>query len=943
MNEKDAIKARGWDLAQIVLAQAGAGEFRPQGNQAYFRVPWRDDENASLAVTMGTDGKEGGMWVDRGMSGEGGDILHLCGRLWGLAVREKKPFQEILNRCCDLLGIPRQEKPKSIQVEARDVVLDDLLGLCRMYGLEPLDFDAAGCIHPTKAWFPSLGKDENSKYAGTQQPAIQYPGITEKWQPIKKFKSLLRYERDGAVEKIAIPPTGKRHSSGKGTGFFPAKEFDTAPDKPFLVLTGGEEKALAAIKAGFRAVSFTHGEKPVSVALARFLAAFGWVEIVLAYDADPAGWKAVRECAPVLMGAGINKLRAVKWPDGTAGKSDLCDVLREGGVEAVRNLIDSAPVIDGVLPQIQINDRQARDIFADAWRVLHASNHGPEVFQRAGTIVMRKNVSTNGKQEHVINMVGTSELYGRLCRIADWVSITENKSGRITQSARPPRDVAEDMMVYPAVELPTLESIITSPVYGREGTLLEAPGYHAADSTWLEDSGLKLDSIPVHPTVDQISDAKGLFFDAFTDFPWVSDTDRAHAIAAVLLPFCRRLIAGCTPLHLITSPTPGSGKSLLAAAIAKITTGEASDARSYPDNEEERRKFVTAELMKGSAVLLLDNASPARMLNSPTLAAVLTTDIWSDRLLGTNKMVSVANVATWLMTANNPSLSMELTRRAIQIRIDPKRDQPWLRGGFKHDPLTRWIDENRPKLVSAALTLIQAWIVADRPAGKAALGSFERWASTMGGILEVAGIGGFLGNLQALYANADTEGSMWRNFIESWANNFGDQAMKPGDLADFCVKNELMDSILGDGASDRGRSIKLGKALNRAVDRTFGEWSIQRFKDRNGPTFALRNVVKYPANIPHSQDEQNQLFAGCAGSAGYSDDSMRGRAPVQYAHTGAGAGAQACESASNIPHFPHIPQDFGNNQFTDAGYQPPFIPDIPQHSAGRSGYVTGEI
>ena len=43
-----------------------------------------------------------------------------------------------------------------------------------------------------------------------------------------------------------------------------------------------------------------------------------------------------------------------------------------------------------------------------------------------------------------------------------------------------------------------------------------------------------------------------------------------------------------------------------------------------------------------------------------------------------------------------------------------------------------------------------------KPKGKGTLGRFERWVEVMGGILDVAGIKGFLGNREALHRLSET-------------------------------------------------------------------------------------------------------------------------------------------------------------------------------------------
>jgi hypothetical protein len=53
-----------------------------------------------------------------------------------------------------------------------------------------------------------------------------------------------------------------------------------------------------------------------------------------------------------------------------------------------------------------------------------------------------------------------------------------------------------------------------------------------------------------------------------------------------------------------------------------------------------------------------------------------------------------------------------------------------------------------------------------RPPAARSLGSFETWSQTLGGILHVAGVPGFLGNLDDVMEASDSEGGSWRAFIQ---------------------------------------------------------------------------------------------------------------------------------------------------------------------------------
>jgi hypothetical protein len=195
--------------------------------------------------------------------------------------------------------------------------------------------------------------------------------------------------------------------------------------------------------------------------------------------------------------------------------------------------------------------------------------------------------------------------------------------------------------------------------------------------------------------------------------------------------------------------------------------------RTLPNSDEEMRKMLTAELLMARPLILLDNANDKKTLSAPSLAAVLTTRSWTDRVLGRTEMVTVPNKAMRMLTGNNPKLSRDIAQRSIRIRIDPKVDRAWLRTSFKHDPLKQWAKAHRNELVHAALVLVQAWIAAGRPLSRARLGSFQAWAGVLGGVLDVAGVEGFLGNLDALYAHADLDDAAWRAFTQLWWNTHG--------------------------------------------------------------------------------------------------------------------------------------------------------------------------
>jgi hypothetical protein len=87
----------------------------------------------------------------------------------------------------------------------------------------------------------------------------------------------------------------------------------------------------------------------------------------------------------------------------------------------------------------------------------------------------------------------------------------------------------------------------------------------------------------------------------------------------------------------------------------------------------------------------------------------------------------------------------------------------------------------------------------------------------MGGILAVAGIPGFLGNLEKFYENADAEGAAWRLFVGAWWKAHRDNWIKTSELYTLAGEAEMP---LGD-KSEQSQKVRLGQKLNEARDRVF--------------------------------------------------------------------------------------------------------------------------
>lgn len=509
----------------------------------------------------------------------------------------------------------------------------------------------------------------------------------------------------------------------------------------------------------------------------------------------------------------------------------------------------------GGLPWIDAQEGDLAKLAEEAWEAVKRSNDPPHLFQRGG-VMTRIRVGDDGAPH--LEAVSEAALRGVLARVAFWFRRGEDGAIR---PAHPPLDVVRDMQAAPEMPLPAIGRVVQAPFFTSDGELVTEPGYHPAARVWYQQrDGLVIPEAPAHPAPAQIKQALSVLLDdLLVDFPFVSQADKANALAMLLLPFVREMISGPTPLHLVEAPTPGTGKGLLVDVLAIPFLGGSIPTMTEGQDEDEWRKRITAKLLTGPSFVLIDNLR--RRLDSAALSAAITSPAWEDRILGRSQTVALPVKCVWVATGNNPALSLEIARRAVRIRIDAKMARPWERTEFRHKELRVWARERRGHLIWAALSLIQAWIAASKPPGERSLGMFECWARTMSGILKTAGVSGFLDNAGELYAQADAETQMWEAFCGAWWDQYGARAVTTTELHRLALSADLLLEVLGD-RGEHSQKTRLGRALGSVRDRQVGRWRITLDGEARSRALLWRLV---PAETPSPRDSASTQSGGGSG------------------------------------------------------------------------------
>lgn len=289
----------------------------------------------------------------------------------------------------------------------------------------------------------------------------------------------------------------------------------------------------------------------------------------------------------------------------------------------------------------------------------------------------------------------------------------------IIVAADPSAGLVKQVLSYvPEAGLRGLRGIVDMPILRRDGARVVA-GYDAESQLVVSDSSGAGDVQEM-----DVYEALKVVWAPFAEFPYVGALDRAGALACVLTAIARPWLP-TAPLFAFDAPVQGSGKSLLCRAVGAICGSYVLAAPLPLKNEDEIRKRMLSMLMSAPRAVIWDNQ--VGVLDSAALAAVLTSEAYSDRELGKSRVLNLPTGVLLMINGNNVAVGGDMPRRTVRVRIDPQMETPFDRQ-FTFDP-ERVVRDGRARVVAAGLTLLR-WGMARAAAGR--IGSFERWDEVVG-------------------------------------------------------------------------------------------------------------------------------------------------------------------------------------------------------------------
>jgi len=140
----------------------------------------------------------------------------------------------------------------------------------------------------------------------------------------------------------------------------------------------------------------------------------------------------------------------------------------------------------------------------------------------------------------------------------------------------------------------------------------------------------------------EVTAARQLLFEPFSQFPFADSASFAHTIGLMLLPFVRRMIDGPVPIHGVVAPpdSAGTGKGLLVQTACVPGPGEVPSTPEVGNGDELRKKLLPV-ILEDLPIFLFDNVTTE--LKGGVLASLLTARIGRTASLAVLKFSAAAS------------------------------------------------------------------------------------------------------------------------------------------------------------------------------------------------------------------------------------------------------------------------------------------------------------
>lgn len=307
----------------------------------------------------------------------------------------------------------------------------------------------------------------------------------------------------------------------------------------------------------------------------------------------------------------------------------------------------------------------------------------------------------------------------------------------------------------------------------------------------------------------ELNDAVMYLRERLFEFPfsdWITDgvvLPQSRSQAVQIMAMLSQFAPGMIPREALrmafihNSNAQRSGKSLLLKLIIVPANGHMA-TQAWNPKEEELRKVLDAEVLRGSSYIVFDNTRG--FVSSQVLEAFLTTPIWTGRVLTRSQMFTASNTATVFFTGNDINVSSDIKHRSLLVDLFVQEANVQERKVEKPIDDTWLMDKaNRKEMLSALWAIVRHWNEAGRPLATENLrAGFERFCSVFAGMTIFAGFGDPMVEPSDVETEIDTEMADMKALVKALAESI----LKEGEKREEYTFQEVVNMAHLNGCFD---------------------------------------------------------------------------------------------------------------------------------------------
>jgi hypothetical protein len=478
-----------------------------------------------------------------------------------------------------------------------------------------------------------------------------------------------------------------------------------------------------------------------------------------------------------------------------------------------------------------------------------------------------------------ISAVDISTLREKISRVCDTFRTHPQRGAFSVLVPDPYTNAISNREDWPALK--NLVALTDYPVLRPDGTMVTTAGHDEQTGVYYNPTCDVV--IPENPTREHAIAAWKELQEVICNFPFEHpEIHKAVWLAALLTPMTRFAYQGCVPVFMADANMAGSGKGLVIDMVSMILTGRPFATMGYTDDDTEMSKRITTMVAEGQQLVMLDNITGG--FGGPVIDRAVTSLEWCERMLGSSKSIRATMKMGIYGTGNNIEYIGDMGRRLCGMRLESKTEKPEERQDFIHKDLRAWVMMNRPRLLSAAATILAAYYNAGAPRAEIrSWGSFEAWSDCVRQCVVWIGCADPYHTRERAFNEADVYRSAVRAVIANWKRiSLDDNPMTANQIVSrVCPLDsngrydtppnglgEVAEAFKAVYAKPTGKHI--GNCFRRHRETRFSEGYITSIgEDRNG---VMRWIVHCDERVLVKFDH-TQMYLSAAGGAGGAGDS----------------------------------------------------------------------